>query len=78
MKIKDICPVCGHQTADSDHLTVYFDKGDYEIIIRGVPGRKCQNCGEQVFSRDTVRKIQTILKERPKASQRKIEKDFAA
>ncbi|MBQ7514722.1 MAG: YgiT-type zinc finger protein [Schwartzia sp.] len=55
MKIKDICPVCGHQTVDSEHLTVYLDKGDYEIIIWGVLGRKCQNCSEQVFSRDTVK-----------------------
>ena len=78
MKIKDICPVCGQKTTESDDLTVRFDKGDYEVIIHHVPGRKCANCGEQVFSRETVKRLQEIMRSHPAMSKRRIETDFAA
>ena len=59
-------------------LTVRFDKGDYEVIIHHVPGRKCANCGEQVFSRETVKRLQEIMRSHPAMSKRRIETDFAA
>lgn len=55
-----MCVFCGGtlETASTD----YVEKIDnYVIVIKNVPCEKCNQCGEEYFSGDVAKKIESIL-----------------
>lgn len=63
-KTKLDCRVCGGGI--EDRLTTYVTeyKGRV-VIIRNVPAEVCTQCGERLFTPETVDKIQKIVWESP-------------
>ena len=57
---KDICPICsGLKTEASTSFTVDYEQG--VIIIREVPAKICEQCGEEWISDPVAAKLQEIV-----------------
>jgi YgiT-type zinc finger domain-containing protein len=46
------------------NVTLDLRLGEELVVIENVPAMVCENCGEQVFSPEVTRKVQTVAKER--------------
>jgi YgiT-type zinc finger domain-containing protein len=57
------CLVCHHDMLERS-VTLDLRVGEELVVIEDVPATVCENCGEQVFSPEVVRKVQTVAKER--------------
>lgn len=57
------CLVCHHNMTERS-ITLDLRMGEELVVIEGVPATVCENCGEQIFSPETTRKVQIVAKER--------------
>ena len=54
------CAFCGG--SEKAAVTEYIEKQDnYSIVIKNVPCMKCEQCGEEYFSTEVIKSIETIL-----------------
>ena len=54
------CAFCGG--SEKAAVTEYIEKQDnYSIVIKNVPCMKCEQCGEEYFSTEVIKRIETIL-----------------
>lgn len=54
------CAFCGGSEITA--TTEYIEKqGNYIVVIKNVPCLKCEQCGEEYFTTDTIRVIEKIL-----------------
>lgn len=44
------CALCRFGTTSSGIVTVTLQRGDTTVILKGVPGDVCDNCGEYYLS----------------------------
>lgn len=51
------CAICGGQL-QSGRVSRVYEFDEQLIIIKHVPGRVCQNCGEGYFNGETVDRLQ--------------------
>jgi len=51
------CTICKHGETRLDVVTVTLQRGEATVIIRGVPGEVCQNCGGHFLSEGVTREI---------------------
>jgi YgiT-type zinc finger domain-containing protein len=57
-----MCVFCKGELIPS--VTDYIEKiGNYVIVIKNVPCEKCEQCGEEYFSTEVAKKIESILNE---------------
>lgn len=42
-----ICTICKHGKTQSGTATVTLERNGATVVIKGVPARVCQNCGEE-------------------------------
>lgn len=54
------CDLCGGKTEKKSISYSLFYEGHW-IIVEHVPARVCQQCGEKLFSPDTVEQLQKII-----------------
>ena len=55
-----MCTFCGGKTELS--VTEYIEKqGNYIVIIKNVPCKKCSQCGEEYFSTEVIEALEKIL-----------------
>lgn len=57
------CLVCHHDMLERS-VTLDLRLGEELVVIEDVPATVCENCGEQVFTPEVTRKVQTVAKER--------------
>lgn len=57
------CLVCHHDMMER-RVTLDLRLGEELVVIEDVPATVCENCGEQVFTPEVTRKVQTVAKER--------------
>lgn len=54
------CAFCGG--VEKSATTEYIEKqGNYIVVIKNVPCMKCEQCGEEYFSTDTIKTLEKIL-----------------
>jgi YgiT-type zinc finger domain-containing protein len=57
------CLMCKHGEAHPGRVTVTLERGSATIIIKGVPGEVCENCGECYLSEAVTAEVLTIAEE---------------
>ena len=55
-----LCITCG-ATAENGYTTDVTDLGNCLVIIRNVPGYKCTECNEIMYTGDVVQQIEKIV-----------------
>jgi YgiT-type zinc finger domain-containing protein len=48
------CVICRHRGTRSGTATVTLERGGAIVVIRGVPARVCDNCGEEYVEETTL------------------------
>ena len=61
------CLMCKHGEAHPGRVTVTLERGSATIIIKGVPGEVCENCGEAYFEAETVKELDRLRTAPPMA-----------
>lgn len=61
------CAVCGGPEKNT-RVTFAASVSGKLVSIEGVPALVCQQCGEETFSADTVKRIEALLDSRPAPS----------
>ena len=57
---KEICPICGGSKIDSTtSFTVDYNTG--VVLVRNVPAKICEQCGEEWISDETASKLEEIV-----------------
>ena len=51
------CVLCKHGDTKPGKVTVTLQRGDSTIIIKGVPGDVCVNCGEYYLSESVTAEV---------------------
>ena len=54
------CPVCGGSKIDG-RTTFTADLGENLVVVRNVPAKICEQCGEEWLADDTVRELEQIV-----------------
>ena len=57
------CTMCKHGETHPGTVTVTLQRGEATVIIKGVPGEVCENCGEYYLSEDITGKILALGEE---------------
>ncbi len=48
------CVICKHGEAQPGTATVTLERGNLTLVIKRVPARVCQNCGEEYVDEETT------------------------
>jgi YgiT-type zinc finger domain-containing protein len=48
------CSICGAAELAEGTMTLTFERESTTIVVKGVPGLVCPNCGEEHVSEDTA------------------------
>lgn len=71
MTNKDCCPVCGG-LKQPGHTTFTADLGENLVVIRNVPAKICQQCGDEWLEDKVFQQIEQIV-EKAKKEHRQFE-----
>ena len=59
------CDICGGPLEEQS-VTYRIELGDRLIVVENVPARVCLQCGETLYSADTVERLQkTVWEDKP-------------
>ena len=68
-----ICVICKKGETIPGKTTVTLERNDMTFVVKSVPARICQNCGEEYVDEKTTAKL---LKEAEQASHQGIQVDI--
>jgi len=51
------CPICHHGELAPSHISVTLERGPLTLVIKGVPARVCNNCGEQYLNEEVSARL---------------------
>ena len=57
------CVICKHGEARPGNVRVTLDRGATTVIIKGVPGEVCENCGEYYLSEEVTGQVLTMAED---------------
>ncbi|MBW4459215.1 MAG: YgiT-type zinc finger protein [Nodosilinea sp. WJT8-NPBG4] len=55
------CHVCGSKESSKIYTTEVFRLGDKFYLVENIPATVCENCGEEVFSREATENVRAML-----------------
>ena len=55
------CVICKRGTNQAGKATITLERTDTTVIIKGVPARVCDNCGEEYVDENTSRRLLEIV-----------------
>ena len=55
------CVICKRGTNQPGKATIPLERADTTVIIKGVPARVCDNCGEEYVDEDTSRRADEVI-----------------
>ena len=72
------CVVCklGEVTHGSTSLTI--ERGTMTLVLKGIPARLCDKCGEAYFDEATTRRIEAIADQVERTGPRVAVQEYAA
>lgn len=59
------CNVCGCEEFYEDNVKKVFEIDSEIVVIENLPAKICKKCGEENFSRDTLKNIQNLVYNKP-------------
>jgi YgiT-type zinc finger domain-containing protein len=51
------CVICTHGEVGPGTTTVTLERGGITLVVKGVPARVCQTCGEECVDEETTRDL---------------------
>jgi len=57
------CVICKHGETHPGKVTVSLQREGATVIIKGVPGDVCENCGEYYLAEDVTDRVLSIAEE---------------
>ncbi len=51
------CVICTHGDVSPGVATVTLERGDLTMVVKHVPARVCDNCGEEYVDEETAAKL---------------------
>ncbi len=57
------CSLCKRGERKDETVTLTLERGMTTLVIKGVPARVCDQCGDEVFSEETTRRAFDMLKD---------------
>ena len=55
------CAVCHEETLREQPVDAWMQRGSRWVLLRNVPGTKCDTCGEATFSQHVAEQIAAVL-----------------
>lgn len=55
------CVICKHGEVVSGATTITLERGRTTLVIKGVPARVCQTCGEEYVDEATTRDLLDVV-----------------
>lgn len=55
------CHVCGSERYHSELVDEVFTHNGTFVLVKQIPARVCENCGELTFSRETTEKVRRMI-----------------
>lgn len=62
MPTSDICPLCGGDKT-SGHITFTADLDSGLVVVRKVPAKVCQQCGENWIEHETAKRLEKLVQD---------------
>ncbi len=72
------CVICKHGETQPGKTTVTIERGGATLVVKGVPARICDNCGEAYVDEEISRQLPDIAKEALRAGVQVDIREFAA
>ena len=72
------CAICKHGETRPGKTTVTLERGGTTLVIKGVPARICDNCGEAYVDEEIARQLLGTVEEALKAGVQVDVREFAA
>jgi YgiT-type zinc finger domain-containing protein len=60
------CSMCKHGETHPGKVTVTLQRGEATVIIKGVPGDVCENCGEYYLSEKITGRVLALAEDEVK------------
>lgn len=55
------CPICKNGTMTPGYTSMTFEKGAATAVVKGVPAKICDNCGEAFVAEDVARRVYAVV-----------------
>jgi len=72
------CVICKHGETRAGKTTVTLERGGAALVVKGVPARICDNCGEAYVDEEITRQLLRATEEALKAGVQVDVREFAA
>jgi YgiT-type zinc finger domain-containing protein len=72
------CVICKHGETRAGRTTVTLERGGATLVVKGVPARICDNCGEAYVDEEITRQLLGTAEEALRAGVQVDVREFAA
>jgi YgiT-type zinc finger domain-containing protein len=73
-----ICAICKHGETQSGTATVTFERDGATVVIKRVPARVCQNCGEEYVDEEIASRLLRTAEEAARSGVQVDVRNYAA
>lgn len=72
------CPICNHGTLRPGFASVTLERGQLTLVVKSVPARICDNCGEQFIDESVSARLLEAAEAADKAGTQVEVRSYAA
>ncbi|MGK7344465.1 MAG: type II toxin-antitoxin system MqsA family antitoxin [Candidatus Nitrospinota bacterium M3_3B_026] len=72
------CVICKSGETRAGRTTVTLERGAMTLVVKGVPAKVCENCGEDYLDEETVKDLEAIADEAAKTGVQVEVRQYAA
>jgi YgiT-type zinc finger domain-containing protein len=72
------CVVCKHGETQSGRVTVILERDSLTLVVKGVPARVCDNCGEEYTDEQVTERLLETAEEMVRAGTHVDIRDYVA
>ena len=62
-----ICVICRQAETADGFTIVAFERGEFKLIVKGVPARVCPGCGEAFLAKAVAERLLSFARQRTEA-----------
>lgn len=72
------CVICKNGETKRGKVTVTLERGNMTLVVKGVPARVCDNCGEEYLEEKVMTALELVVKNAAKSGVVVEIRDYAA
>jgi YgiT-type zinc finger domain-containing protein len=72
------CVICKNGKTKRGKVTVTLERGAMTLVVKGVPARVCDNCGEEYLEEKVMTALELVVKNAAKSGVVVEVRDYAA